>query len=140
MMRHTLGRLHQSVKVLLVRQSSSFTLTRVFTPVDLKRYADLSGDCNPIHLDDDNPIVHGTFLLGVISGIMGTKCPGPGSRVISLRSEFLRPCLLHREIEFRVEITSSRKILECQFNVSDKSHGDILVRGEAKLRRKTTLN
>lgn len=137
MLRQSLGRLCLSDAMRLFRPLSSFTLSRVFTPMDLKQYAELSGDNNPVHLDQDDPIVHGTFLLGVISGIMGTQCPGPGSKVISLKSEFLKPCRLHKEIEFQVEVISQRKIMQCQFNVSDKSSGDILVRGDANLVKKS---
>ncbi|HEU5347065.1 MAG TPA: MaoC family dehydratase, partial [Ktedonobacterales bacterium] len=58
--------------------------THTFTETDVLEYAELSGDFNPIHLDDEyaaksrfgRRIVHGFLTAGMISALLGTELPG----------------------------------------------------------------
>ena len=57
--------------------------TRTFTEADVAEYAELSGDLNPIHLDEEyaaksrfgRRIVHGFLTAGMISALLGTELP-----------------------------------------------------------------
>ena len=40
---------------------------------DVSNFARLTGDTNPIHFEGEEPIVHGALLIGIVSGIIGTK-------------------------------------------------------------------
>ena len=54
-------------------------LTKTFTEEDVIKFAELSGDHNPLHLDEDfiaetrfqKPIVHGCLNLGLLSAVLG---------------------------------------------------------------------
>ena len=79
-------------------------------------FADLTGDDNPIHVDEEyakgtrfgKPIVHGIFLLGIISKALGRDFPGPGCIAVSIQAKFLRPVPVGSEIT--VEIKVAEKI------------------------------
>ena len=123
------------VKCELTRNAStSYSFTKVITQKDVAVYAELTGDTNPVHFQGDKSIVHGTYLLGLVSSIMGTKCPGPGTKVLELSSKFLKPCPVGSEVEVLVLIADARKISQSNFLVtlnSNKNH--VFVEGTAKL-------
>lgn len=68
-----------------------------FTKQDLIDYIRLTGDQNPLHEMESGesrfgaPIVHGMLLAGVISALIGTQLPGPGSVYVSQEIRFIRP-------------------------------------------------
>lgn len=90
----------------------SYTTTRHLSAKDVQIYADLTGDDNPIHIDPEyaaetrfgHPIVHGTFLLGIISKALGRDFPGPGSVAVSISCRFLRPVPVDSEITVEVRV------------------------------------
>jgi 3-hydroxybutyryl-CoA dehydratase len=95
--------------------------SRVFTEGDVKAFASLSEDDNPLHLDADyaagtsfkKPVVHGVLLLGMFSRIFGNEYPGRGSIYLSQTAEFLRPAYLNQNIKAKVslqEYDSHRRI------------------------------
>lgn len=91
----------------------SFAQKRTITEEEVRTFAELTGDDNPLHVDPDyaantrfgKPIIHGVLLLGVFSKILGHDFPGHGTIAVSLSTRFLRPAPVGSEIEFRVQIT-----------------------------------
>uniref|UniRef100_A0A3B3Z995 MaoC-like domain-containing protein n=1 Tax=Periophthalmus magnuspinnatus TaxID=409849 RepID=A0A3B3Z995_9GOBI len=61
-----------------------FSLTRTFSEQDLVQFSVLTGDSNPLHLDQDfvkttvysRPLVHGVLVNGLISALLGSNAPG----------------------------------------------------------------
>ena len=87
-----------------------------------------------MHFQGDQSIVHGTLLLGFVSSVMGTKYPGPGTKVLELSSQFVKPCLVGTEIKVEVTIPRKRKISMASYKVTDFNCQDIIfVQGNAKL-------
>ena len=94
----------------------SFEIKRFLSAADVQTFADLTGDDNPIHIDTEyaattrfeKPIVHGIFLLGIISKALGRDFPGPGCIAVSIQAKFLRPVPVDSEIT--VEVKVSEKI------------------------------
>ena len=120
-------------QIILTRYCSSF-VTRVIREKDIKVYAELTGDDNPVHFQGEHSIAHGTFLLGLVSSVMGTKCPGPGTKVLELSSQFVKPCPVGTEVKVEVNLPQKRKISMASFKVSDMHCQDnIYVQGTAKL-------
>jgi len=70
-----------------------------FDAKKVTNYMAVSGDTNPIHWNEDytaltffkKPIIHGTYLLSMMSGVLGTKFPGKGTVVTSMQVDFLKP-------------------------------------------------
>ena len=94
----------------------SFSLSRLVTADDVQTFATLTGDDNPIHVDEayaektrfGKPIVHGVLLLGFISKVLGRDFPGHGSVAVSVSCRFLRPVPIGSEV--RVEVRIAEKI------------------------------
>ncbi|HED13037.1 MAG TPA: MaoC family dehydratase [Gammaproteobacteria bacterium] len=77
----------------------SAQFSRTVTVADIANYAGVSGDMNPLHLDDafgastqfGSRIAHGMLSAGYISTILGTKLPGPGAIYVSQTLQFRAP-------------------------------------------------
>ncbi len=90
----------------------SYTFERVITAEEVLMYAKLTGDDNPIHVDEEfasetrfgKRIVHGAFLLGIISKVLGRDFPGHGSVAVSFAVKFARPVPVGSSITVEVKI------------------------------------
>jgi acyl dehydratase len=89
---------------------------RSFTQDDLNRFARLSDDDNPIHVDPEfsartrfgKTVVHGMMLYSTICRILHTKLPGPGTLQVSQQMTFRHPTFTETEITLEIEITNVR--------------------------------
>ena len=95
------------------KEGDGFSFERFISAQDVKRFADVVGDSNPIHLDEHyaentsfkKPIVHGAFLAGLISKVLGMDFPGEGTIYISQNSIFKRPVLVDSTVKVEVKVT-----------------------------------
>ncbi|CAH0557825.1 unnamed protein product [Brassicogethes aeneus] len=103
--------------------------TRKITRKDLEDFARISGDFNTVHMNEG--VVHGAFLNSIVSGVIGTKLPGPGCLVVQQTLNFPKKCFINEEIKVTVELEEIRKIWKVSFNckVEDKT----VLFGDAKL-------
>jgi 3-hydroxybutyryl-CoA dehydratase len=77
----------------------SAEMSHVVGAADIEAFADVSGDTNPVHLDEDyaktttfgERIAHGMLSGAYISAVLGTKLPGPGAIYLSQSLRFRRP-------------------------------------------------
>jgi acyl dehydratase len=114
----------------------AFSLSKRITAEDVRAFAEITGDDNPLHVDSafaeksrfGTTIVHGVLVVGVISKVLGRDFPGPGSVAVSISCKFLRPVPVGSEI--KVEVRVAEKI--------EKYH-HIRVRIYAYLEGKTVL-
>lgn len=74
------------------------SVKRRITLDDVKLFADLTKDYNPIHFDPEKGIVHGAFLNGLVSGVIGTVLPGFGTVVVQENLRFPKPCYAGAEV------------------------------------------
>jgi 3-hydroxybutyryl-CoA dehydratase len=82
------------------------------TAEDVAAFAELSGDHNPIHLDDDfarslgfeSRIAHGALIGAYVSRVLGESLPGPGGVSMSYDLSFPHPVYIGDQIECAVEI------------------------------------
>ena len=90
-----------------------FSFERFISADDVKQFAEAVGDLNPIHLDAEfaeksffkKRIVHGAFLVGLISKILGVDFPGQGTVYISQNSVFKRPVYVDTTVKVKVKVT-----------------------------------
>ncbi|PCD00727.1 MaoC family dehydratase [Halopseudomonas pelagia] len=79
---------------------------------DLILFAEVSGDVNPVHLDEEfaaatpfkGRIAHGMFSGALISAAIACELPGPGTIYIGQEMSFLRPVRLGDEIRIELEV------------------------------------
>ena len=90
----------------------TYTYSRTLTMDDVRAFADVTGDDNPIHIDEEagrksrfgRPVAHGVYLLGIASKVLGRDFPGPGSIAVSLSAKFLRPVPIGEEMTVEVKV------------------------------------
>ncbi|KAI4466119.1 armadillo repeat-containing protein 7 [Holotrichia oblita] len=113
----------------------SITIKRKITEDDLKRFAELSGDMNPVHFSSNSnkAIVHGAFLNSLVSGVIGTKLPGPGTLVISQNLNFPNKCFVDETIRVNVELVELRKLIKVKFICEIEEGDKVVMHGDAKL-------
>ena len=78
-------------------QQASFTKT--FTDEDLRRFIAITGDMNPLHVDDafaaktrfGRRVVHGMLAASIFSTMVGMRLPGPGAIYRAQTIRFLLP-------------------------------------------------
>ena len=115
---------------------------KLISEQDIKNFARLTGDNNPIHLDDQyakntifkKRIAHGMLTASFISTAIATKLPGPGSVYLDQSLKFLAPvyigdkiCILIRVIKKNIE----KKVvtLSTEAHVDEKK----IITGEARI-------
>jgi len=82
-----------------IQVGDSATLTRTLRPEDIQLFAIMSGDVNPAHVDPEyahssmfhEVIAHGMWGGALISTVLGTEFPGPGTLYIGQTLRFSRP-------------------------------------------------
>src|SRR5690606_3923177 len=87
--------------------------SKTVTETDLEVFADLSGDNNPVHMDEAfaattpfrSRIVHGMLTASLISTILGTKLPGPGAVYVSQSLRFRAPVRLGDTVVARATVS-----------------------------------
>ncbi|MDH2926810.1 MaoC family dehydratase [Lonepinella koalarum] len=90
----------------------TLSYSQTITDSDIKAFAGLSGDHNPIHVDEKyaensrfkKRIAHGLMSAGFFSQLFGTKLPGPGCVYTSQSLKFLRPVYINDTVTATVEV------------------------------------
>lgn len=80
--------------------------TKTITDRDVFRFADASGDYNPLHIDDayakctvfGRRVVHGILTAGIISTVLASEIPGLGTIFAELNIKFLKPVFINDTI------------------------------------------
>lgn len=109
---------------------------------DIIAFAEISGDTNPVHLDEDyaahtrfkGRIAHGILTASYISAVLGTKLPGAGAIYISQTLKFRAPVRIGDTVVTRVRISelnveTRRVVLACSCCVGDT----LVLEGDATL-------
>ncbi|MEP0804824.1 MAG: MaoC family dehydratase [Chloroflexota bacterium] len=118
-----------------------FSYERFISAEDVKRFAEIVGDLNPIHLDVEfaaqsffkRRIVHGAFLGGLISKVLGMDFPGQGTVYISQTSAFKRPVYVDTTVKVEVKVTETipeKRRLVLDTTVLNES-GEVCLAGSA---------
>ena len=109
---------------------------------DLDAFATLTGDRNPIHLDEEfashtifkGRIAHGMLTATYISAVLGTQLPGPGAIYIAQTLNFRAPVRIGDEVTATARVAElfpekKRALLACDCSVAGKTvlEGDALL-------------
>ena len=119
------------------------TMEHTVTQRDIDLFAHASGDFNPAHMDPEyaeksmfkGVIAHGMFTAGLISALLGTKFPGPGTIYIGQTLKFTAPVRLGDTVTVTLTVKSRNEekkwvTLDCKC-VNQK--GKSVVSGEAEV-------
>ena len=107
---------------------------KVITDQDIEKFAEISTDHNPVHLDDEyardtifeGRIAHGMLTAGLVSAVIGEQLPGHGTIYMSQNLKFLAPVrpgdLVHAEVKVIDMVIDKRRVkLDCRCEVNGKN-------------------
>ena len=124
-----------------LRVGDTATMSREITDEDIHAFADLTGDHNPGHLDDEyasatrfgRRIAHGMLGASLISALLANKLPGRGTVYLSQNLQFVAPVYPGDTVTARVTVTKIRedKPLVTLETVCFNQRDEQLIRGEA---------
>jgi phosphotransacetylase/acyl dehydratase len=125
----------------------SASLSRTVTQEDIDLFAVVSGDVNPAHMDPayaetdmfHKVIAHGMLGAGLISSVLGTKLPGPGTIYLGQDLRFLRPVSIGDTITATLRVTVKHPekgdlLLDCSCT---NQEGKVVISGIAHVRAPT---
>ena len=128
-----------TIKELTVGQSyeKSFTITAEL----IERFAGVTGDHNPIHLDDEyagksifkQRVAQGMLQAGLLSGALGCHFPGVGTIYLSQTLKFIKPVFINDQITLRLmvsEIISEKNRVRLETRFANQN-GETVITGEA---------
>lgn len=118
-------------------------LTRTLSSRDIELFAVMSGDVNPAHVDPDyaksdmfhEVIAHGMWGGALISAVLGTELPGPGTIYLNQSFSFRSPVGLGDTVTVRVTVKEKKPakkhvILDC---ICLNQDGDVVIKGQAEV-------
>jgi len=111
------------IEDLRLNQTEEFE--KKITEKDINEFAKLSGDDNPVHTNSDfakktifkQKVAHGFLSASLISMLIATKLPGPGSIYLSQNLKFLAPVFIDDLVRVKVtveEIDQEKKKVKLQ--------------------------
>ena len=121
-------------------------LTRTLTRKDIQLFAIMSGDVNPAHVDEEyanssqfhHIIAHGMWGGALISTVLGTQLPGPGTIYLKQDFTFRRPVSLGDNLTVTVTVVEKREhhqiLLDCACTNQD---GEVVIDGQALVKAPT---
>lgn len=101
-----------------LREGMSYHYTTHITLKDVEAYADVCGDCSPLHVDQqfgaDSPfggnLVHGMLIASHFSTLVGVFLPGKNCLLAGMDVEFVRPVPVGSEITVSASVASIQRI------------------------------
>jgi len=119
------------------RHTTTFTLSAA----DIERFADATGDRNPVHLDDEagraagfaGRLAHGMLTASVFSRVLGTLFPGPGTIYLGQTLRFLAPVYPGVELTATVELLRRERRRATLATTVALGDGTRVLEGEAEV-------
>lgn len=113
----------------------------VYDEARVRAFAEVSGDANPIHLDENfaktsmfgQRIAHGLLVASSISAVLANQLPGTGTVYLSQSLKFTKPVYLGDTITTRVTVRSlepEKRLVELE-TVCSNQKGDTVIEGVA---------
>jgi 3-hydroxybutyryl-CoA dehydratase len=120
-----------------------YSFERTITRQDVVAFSDLTGDRNPLHMDENfgresefgSNIVHGMLIGSLFSTLVGMYCPGEKSLYMGQTLQFKLPLYINDHVLVRgtvLEKSNATKIIKLKTEVLRA--GEAIITGEAKVK------
>lgn len=116
----------------------------LFTQEDVKLFAQVTGDTNPIHLDEEyasnsifkKRVMHGALSNSIFSKVFGTITPGEGTIYLSQNSKFMSPMYVDVNYVAKFEVINAKEngIITVKTEIYDVQTNELTITGEAVLK------
>jgi phosphate acetyltransferase/phosphate butyryltransferase len=126
-----------------IQVGDSASLVRTLTRDDIRLFAAMSGDVNPAHVDEEyarsdqfhKVIAHGMWGGALISTLLGTRLPGPGTIYVGQTLTFKRPVAVGDTVTVTVTATAKdperhRVTFDCRCT---NQKGEAVISGSAQV-------
>ena len=111
------------------------------TAEHVKAYAEMTGDYNPLHFDEDftsktkfkNLVVQGGLTTGLLHALVAMDIPGPGTVFLSQNWKFTAPVFIGDTITAAAEVLSihaTKPVTQLKMTVT-RQNGETVLEGEA---------
>ncbi len=128
-----------------INVGDSAAISTTVTDGDIQKFAEVTGDVNPIHLDEEfareslfkERIAHGMLSAGYISAVLGSKLPGPNTLYLGQTLDFKKPVKIGDTVTAEVTVTEKRddkRILKLRTTVTNQL-GEIVVDGGCVMKK-----
>lgn len=122
-------------------KGQKFSFLKLVTSRDVTRFCQLSGDNNPLHMEEafakkrgfKSRVVHGFLLTSYVSRMIGVFLPGRNCLLLGVDCKFLSPCYVGDTIEVTAvvdEISIAVKAAVLRIVIINKVSGKILAKGK----------
>ena len=126
----------------------SASISKTISESDILNFADLVGDYNSVHLDEEKAkesifgrrIAHGMLVGSLISSVIGTKLPGDGTIYLEQNLKFQRPIYISDTITTLVtvnEILNEKKGIYRLDTVVMNQNEEVVINGYAIVKKQT---
>jgi acyl dehydratase len=126
----------------MIEKDQTYSHDFRFTQDDVNRFAEVTGDKNPVHLDAEyaaktmfrRPIMHGMLSASLFSKVFGTLFPGEGTIYLKQTLNFLKPMYVETDYvaEFIVkEVIKDKNRAVVETLIKDKNTQLVCTSGEA---------
>ena len=134
----------------MYQEGQSYEQDFSFKQEEVIAFSKISGDTNPIHLDEDyaaktafkKPIIHGFLGGSVFSKILGTQFPGEGTIYLSQQLEFKRPMYtgeMYKAILTIVELIPGKHQARIETKILRSDNNKLVLTGEAFVMNREVL-
>jgi len=117
------------------------SFAKTITESDIILYAGITGDFNPLHMNEEfakgtifkGRVAHGGITMGLISPVLGNKLPGAGTIILEMSFKFKAPVRLGDTITARVEVRgkiTEKNILKLKTCCTNQDGTEVII-GEA---------
>ncbi len=124
-----------------LKVGDSASRTKTISDEDVRDFARVSGDNNPVHLDEDyaagtrfgRRIAHGMLTASLISAVLGNDLPGHGAIYLSQQVSFKAPVFVGDTVMATVEVTAYRedRRIATLRTTCVNADGTLVIEGEA---------
>lgn len=127
-----------------IKVGESVNIERNIPADDVLRFAELSGDYNPLHTDKKyaegtlfkEQVVHGMFLASLVSQLIGMKLPGKRSLILREALEFKKPAFIGDTVNILGKVlfkSEATKIIEIGIEIHNQ-HDELLSSGSVQVK------
>jgi acyl dehydratase len=124
-----------------IKPGDTASLSKTISDSDIRAFAEVSGDHNPLHLDESfaqqtrfgKRIAHGMLSASLISAVIANELPGQGSIYLGQTLQFVAPVFVGDTVEARVTVTGIREdkqIIKLE-TVCTNQRNEVVIKGEA---------
>lgn len=117
---------------------------KTISETDIYLYAGITGDLNPAHINEEyakntffkGRVAHGMLTAGLISAVLGTKLPGPGTIYLTQELKFTAPVRIGDTIKAEAEIAeinTEKNIVKIKTTCTNQD-GDVVLTGIATVK------